>query len=196
MALPLVGVVLAVGLSLLRGGRLAEAARNEIHWLPVLVAGLLLQTLLDALAARGAVGEAGSIALLLVSEAAVLAFCVRNWYRAGMALIALGFTLNVLVILANGGMPVSQEAIAALGGDPATATLVGKHVLMTDATILAFLGDVIPVGAVDMIVSWGDLVLLVGMVPFAHDIMTPADQGARLGRRSRWPLGHAGVGVR
>lgn len=195
MALPLVGVVLAVGLSLLRGGRFAHAARNEIHWLPVLITGLLLQTLLDALAARDAVGTGGTVALLLVSEAAVLAFCMRNWYRAGMVLVAAGFTMNMLVILANGGMPVAPDAIASLGGDPATAgTLAGKHHLMSSTTALPWLADVIPVAPLDLIISVGDVVLIAGMVPLAHDLMTPADVTARLGRRPWWPVGQAGVG--
>ena len=184
MALPLIGVVLAVGTSLLRGGRLGNAGQNALFWLPVLVAGLALQTLLDALAARGWIGDAGTVALLLVSEAAVLGFCIRNWYRAGMVLIGLGFTLNVLVILANGGMPVSPDAIRAMGGDPTGAVLAGKHHLMTAATALPWLADVIPVPAIDLIVSVGDLVLIAGMVPFAHDLMTPDDVRARGGRRS------------
>lgn len=194
MALPLVGVVLAVGLSLLRGGRFTYAARNEIHWLPVLIAGLLLQTLLDAMAARGAVGATGTVALLLLSEAAVLAFCLRNWYRAGMVLVAAGFTMNVLVILANGGMPVDPDAIRSLGGDPAAATLAGKHHLLSATTHLRWLADVIPVAALDLIISVGDIVLVAGMVPFAHDMMTPRDVTARLGRRPWWPAGQAGTG--
>lgn len=184
MALPLIGVVLAVGASLLRGGRLGNAGQNDLFWLPVLVAGLALQTLLDALAARGVVGDAGTVALLVVSEAAVLGFCIRNWYRAGMLLIGLGFTLNVLVILANGGMPVSPDAIRAMGGDPTGAVLAGKHHMMTAATALPWLADVIPVPPIDLIVSVGDLVLIAGMIPFAHDLMTPDDPRARGGRRS------------
>lgn len=183
MALPLIGVVLAVGLSLLRGGRLAHAAEQPIPWLPVLVGGLALQTLLDALAARGAIGAAGTVALLLVSEAAVLGFCIRNHRRAGMGLIALGFACNALVILANGGMPVSLDALAALGADPSTVTVVGKHQVMTDATTLGFLADVIPLPPLDLIVSVGDVVLVAGMVPFAHDLMTPEGDDERPTRR-------------
>ena len=194
MALPLIGVVLAVGISLLRGGRFSSAASNDLHWLPVLVAGLLLQTGLDALADRGLVGDAGTVALLLVSEAAVLGFCIRNWDRAGMVLIGLGFTLNVLVILANGGMPVDPDAIRAMGGDPTGMVLAGKHHLMDAATALPWLADVIPVPPIGLIVSVGDIVLVVGMVPFAHDLMTPDGARARLGRRAL-PRSTQGVGA-
>lgn len=186
MALPLIGVVLAVGLSLLRGGRFGHAAHNDLHWLPVLVTGLVLQTLLDALAERGVVGDAGTVALLLVSEAAVLGFCIRNWYRAGMWLVGLGFSLNVLVILANGGMPVDPDAIRVMGGDPTGAVLVGKHHLMSATTALPWLADVIPLPPIDLIVSIGDIVLVAGMVPFAHDLMTPDGSLARSGRPTAW----------
>lgn len=194
MTLPLIGVVLAVGLSLARGGRFRHAAHNDLHWLPVLVAGLVLQTLLDALAERGLVGDAGTVALLLLSEAAVLGFCIRNWYRDGMGLVGLGFSLNVLVILANGGMPVGQGAIRAMGGDPTAAVLVGKHHLMTATTALPWLADVIPLPPIDLIVSVGDIVLVAGMVPFAHDLMRPDGLAARAGRRSsRRPRQGAGA---
>jgi len=195
MTLPLIGVVLAVGIALARGGRFAHAARNDLHWLPALIAGLALQTLLDALAARGAVGEAGTVALLLLSEAAVLGFCIRNWYRAGMVLIGLGFTCNVLVIMANGGMPVGADAIRAMGGDPAGAVLAGKHHLMTAATALPWLADVIPLPPIDLIVSIGDVLLVAGMVPFAHDLMTPDEPYARVGRRRSPARRQAGVGA-
>lgn len=195
MTLPLIGVVLSVGAALLRGGRFRHAAHNDLHWLPVLVAGLLLQTLLDALAERGVVGDPGTVALLLVSEAAVLGFCIRNWYRGGMGLVGLGFTLNVLVILANGGMPVGADAIRTMGGDPTSATLMGKHHLMTATTSLPWLADVLPLPPLDLIVSVGDLVLVAGMVPFAHDLMTPDGAPARLGRRApRGSRQRVGVG--
>lgn len=183
ITLPLIGVVLSVGLALLRGGRFSTAADNDLHWLPVLVAGLLFQTLLDALAARGLVGDAGTVALLLVSEAAVLGFCIRNWYRDGMGLIGLGFSLNVLVILANGGMPVGQDAIRAMGGDPAGAVLAGKHHLATAATTFPWLADVIPLPPINLIVSVGDFVLVAGMIPFAYDMLTPDGPVRRMGRR-------------
>jgi hypothetical protein len=195
VAFPLIGVALAVGISLLRGGRFHHAANNRLYWLPALILGLGLQTLLDLLAARGMVGLVGTVALLLMAEAGVLAFCIRNWFRRGMALIAIGFTLNVLVILANGGMPVSPDAIAFLGGDPSTAVIAGKHHLMTADTILPWLGDVIPVPRpASIIISVGDIVLVAGMIPFAHDLMTPDRAAERMARRDAPQAGSPTVG--
>ena len=65
--LPLIGIVLAVGVSLARGGRIDAHADTDLRLLPVLVAGLLAQTLLDALAARGRADTAVVAALLVLS---------------------------------------------------------------------------------------------------------------------------------
>lgn len=195
MAFPLIGVLLAVGISLLRGGRFHHAADNRLYWLPALLLGLGLQTLLDLLASRDLVGPVGTVSLLLMAEAGVLAFCIRNWFRRGMALIAIGFTLNVLVILANGGMPVSPDAIVFLGGDPSAAVIAGKHHLMTSDTILPWLGDVIPVPRpASTILSIGDIVLAAGMIPFAHDLMTPDRTAERMTRREVRQAGSPTVG--
>jgi hypothetical protein len=183
---PLLGISIALAVSLARGGRFRHATEHELLWLPALIAGLAAQTGLDALASRGLVGLTGTVALLVVSEAAVLSFCIRNWYRPGMVLVGLGFTANALVILANGGMPVAPEAIAAIGGDPVLAetVVVGKHHLLTDATALPWLADVIPLPPLKLVISIGDIVLVAGMIPLTHHLMTPAGAEARLGRRS------------
>ncbi len=183
MWLPLIGIVLAVGVSLARGGRLDARADTDLRLLPVLVAGLLAQTLLDALAARGRADTAVVAALLVVSLAAVLAFVITNWFRAGMALVAAGFVLNAVVILGNGGMPVSAHAIQSLGGDLTGDDIAGKHQIADADTALPWLGDVIPVPGLRLIVSLGDILLVAGMIPLAHDLMTPPSPTSRRQRR-------------
>ena len=56
-----------------------------------------------------------------------------------------GLLLNLVVVVANGGMPVRAEAITTSGGDPAVLqdSTVGKHHLMTEDDVLWHLGDVI-----------------------------------------------------
>ncbi len=183
MWLPLIGIVLAVGVSLARGGRLDARADTDLRLLPVLIAGLLAQTLLDALAARGRADTAVVAALLVVSLAAVLAFVIANWFRAGMALVAAGFVLNAIVILGNGGMPVSAHAIESLGGDLTSDDIAGKHQIADADTALSWLGDVIPVPGLRLIVSLGDVLLVAGMIPLAHDLMTPPSSPSRRQRR-------------
>ncbi len=187
MWLPIIGIALGVGVSLLRGGRLDTGADTTLRALPLLFVALLLQTWLDAAAGRGSIGSASITALLLLSESAIVAFVLLNWFRAGMFLIAVGFSLNAIVILANGGMPVSTGAIRWLGADPHAAGAAGKHLLMTEATRLRWLADVIPVPVARMVISPGDVLLVAGIIPLAHDMLTVPSLSARRQRRDlRW----------
>lgn len=184
MLFPLITLGVAIAVSLARGGRFANAAEADLRWLMLLPVGVALQALLDGLAARGAIAGPTVVALLLVSEALVLAFCVVNWYRSGMALVGTGFLLNATVILANRGMPVSADALVRLGADPATMQIVGKHRLLTDTTRLPALADVIPIPPLPMILSVGDLVLVAGIFLLTHDVLTSPQRSRRIGRTS------------
>lgn len=187
MWLPIIGIALGVGTSYLRGGRLDPRADTTLRALPLLLLALVLQTWLDAAAARGSIGAAGVSALLLLSESAVVAFVLLNWFRAGMFLIALGFSLNAIVILANSGMPVSTGAIEWLGADPHAAGAAGKHLLMNEATRLRWIADVIPIPVLKMVISPGDVLLVAGIIPLAHDMLTQPSVSARRQRRDlRW----------
>jgi hypothetical protein len=75
----------------------------------------------------------------------------------------------------NGGMPVSKAALEALDGghvDVADGHLY-KHRLADDGTVLASLGDVIPVRPLNMAASAGDAVLLVGILGVAASLARP-----------------------
>jgi hypothetical protein len=154
-----------------RGGTLRNLA---VLRLPrtrlIVVAGVL--------AALGAFG--GSLGLparptyvvcTLASAALVCAFVGVNRHVAGMPLVALGFALNALVIVANGAMPVSQEAadFARVSTDAAVDGSDARHELLTDETSLSALADVIPVrlpspfGWGSNVISAGDIVLAAGI---------------------------------
>ena len=77
----------------------------------------------------------------------------------------LGLLLNLVVVVANGGMPVRAEAITTSGGDPAVLqdSTVGKHHLMTEDDVLWHLGDVIGVPPpISVVLSPGDVLLYGG----------------------------------
>jgi Family of unknown function (DUF5317) len=92
----------------------------------------------------------------------------------GIYLMAIGWFLNLLVISANGGMPVSRGAVIRAGlewTDVRSGSLF-KHVPAASDTPLRFLGDVIAVPPVHRVVSIGDIVLLVGIALFVSQIMS------------------------
>jgi len=79
---------------------------------------------------------------------------------------------------ANRAMPVDPAAIAALGLDGATVP-PGKHTLLTADTHLPWLADIIPVPWLRSILSIGDLVLAVGLLPMTHALMTTPPRAGR-----------------
>jgi hypothetical protein len=175
----------AILVSYLRGGRISRIADAELRHGWLLFLGLLLQLAVDALTVRDLLGQPAGYLLLLASQLLVLVWVLVNWWRPGMLLVALGLVMNALVIGANGAMPVSQDAIDALGIGEVTVH-PGKHELMTDETRFGWLADVHPLPPLRTIVSVGDVVLAAGLLPLVHHLMTyrtPAER--RGGHRSQ-----------
>jgi uncharacterized protein DUF5317 len=125
-------------------------------------------TLGPGLVAASATAAATALVLVGVGEP-------RLRLAATVALTGAG--LNALVMLANGGMPVSSRAAAEVGieltahGDDSASRQVvaddpsARHVVLDDDTRFGFLGDVVPVdlGPVQAVASVGDFVLLTGV---------------------------------
>ena len=161
MILALVVAVVASVLGVIRGGSLDALADTKLRWLPLLFAALALQAGFD-LWNPPWLTDAGDLVVLLVSHATVAVFFALNWKLAGMALAAAGFALNVIVIAANGAMPVSQRA-AELAGLEDIGELGIKHELLDDDTAVPWLADVIPVPGTEKVVSLGDVLLAGGI---------------------------------
>src|SRR5690606_29400366 len=141
MVLVVVTVALGVAVGYLRGGRLRHLAEVSLSRLALLGVAFGAQLALTALTAAGVrTGVVGS-ALLVASQVALVAFVWANRALPGMVLVALGFGLNALVIIANGAMPVSATAIAAITSEP-VAIAAGKHRILSADDRLPWLADV------------------------------------------------------
>lgn len=176
--MPLVVVTLAVAVvvSLLRGGSFRRLTDAELGWTWLLFVGVAIQVAVDLAAGRDLLGVGAAYAGIALSQVAVLAWVVVNRELPGMALIGAGLLMNVVVIAANGAMPVDAAAIERLGIG-AVEVAPGKHELMTPDTRLPWLADVLPVPPLRTIVSIGDVVLAVGVALLVHHLMTrPAER--------------------
>ena len=167
-------VVVAVAVSMALGGRVSRIGDHELRGGWLLGTGLVLQLGVDQAAGRGLIADAGAFGstVLVVSQVLILAWILRNAEISppGLALVGAGLVLNAIVMTANGAMPVDPQAMAALGlGDLQVPP--GKHTLLTEATRFAPLGDVIPLPPLRSIISVGDVVLAVGLVPLTHALM-------------------------
>ncbi|MBS3940662.1 MAG: DUF5317 domain-containing protein [Actinobacteria bacterium] len=166
-------VLLAIAVSYVRGGRMRNIAAAPLHHGWLLALGVVLQVGVDLAAARGWLTPDvwWTYGLLATSQLFVVAWVVVNRHLPGLVLVAAGLAANALVMAANGAMPVSPEAIAALGiGDVEVPP--GKHILLDASTRLPWLADVIPVPPLRSIISVGDILLAIGLIPLTHRLMT------------------------
>ena len=132
--------------------------------------------------------------LVLVSHVVVAVWLVSNvtsqtgWRRVGVALALTGWLLNLAVMLPNGGMPVSGDAVDALAGSGRAIDVReghrSKHVPMDDDTVLAPLGDVHTLGRIGVVYSAGDVVLALGLLVILAAAWTPAALTSQRRRRS------------
>lgn len=163
---------MALGLSILIG--LARGGRFQFHlplkrvWLAPVALALQLATMLMP-------GSVGGLLLMFLSYGALIHCLVINRQHQSLRVLLLGVLLNFIVIAANGGrIPVDVDVSRRLGLE-VQALLEGtdfKHVAVSDASRLAFLGDVIPLpGPVPRVISIGDVVVLIGLFLLIQDLM-------------------------
>jgi hypothetical protein len=111
----LYAVVIGIVGGLATGGSLDRLGAFRIRWAPLAIAGLAVQLVLFTPVGEALGSDAASV-VYVASTAAVLVVVIRNLRVAGLALVALGASLNLVAIVANGGsMPADPEAIASLG---------------------------------------------------------------------------------
>src|SRR2546425_12181657 len=104
-------------------------------------------------------------------------FLTVNRWIPGAAVMAVGLLMNLAVVAANGGMPVSARAVESAGGTGSTLATdaAAKHHLMSDRDLLAPLGDVIPLPPpASVVLSIGDLLLSAWVAWFVFQVMRGA----------------------
>lgn len=173
----MLAVAAGVAVGLATGGRPRFLAHRRLRLWGLLAAGVALQVL--APSAGGA-----TVGLLLASYGLLLAFAAANVVVVGMWLVATGIALNLAAIALNGGMPVRPSALVAAGltepGRADEVALAAKHHLEGPSDRLVALGDVIPVRSLGEVVSFGDVVMAVGVADVVARLLAPPP-----GRRSR-----------
>jgi Family of unknown function (DUF5317) len=185
-------VAVAVAVGFLARGSLRPLERLELRWWGVALAGLALQVV----PLPHGSGRAAVTSVLAASYALLLVFVWANRRLPATSLMLIGLTLNLVVVAANGGMPVSANAVRAAGGAAAAVPAAGagpnKHHLMSDADVLRPLADVIPgPPPLGVVLSVGDLLLYAGVGAFVVLIMLGRfDAGLPAARRS--PRGYRG----
>ena len=152
----------AVLLALSRGGSFESLARTKLGMGWLVIAGLVLQFAFEIWDPEW-LTPGWALLVVLASNALILAFVLLNRGTPGMWAIGVGVLLNVIVISANGAMPVSTDAIRVAEVTSAPDENSLKHEVLGPQTRLPWLGDVLPLPKLKEILSAGDVALLVGI---------------------------------
>ncbi len=158
------------------------------------VAAVILQVMPAALPDTGWIRSG----LPLASHVLVAVWLAANvWSARGHVLrlalgaAAVGWLMNMAVMLPNGGMPVDHGALVRVG-EGATRVADGhlyKHVPAGNGTVLRFLGDIHPLPALRLVYSLGDVLLFAGLLATLA-IVVIGNVSPRAGEQSRRPRVH------
>lgn len=156
-----VAVLVGAAAGLLRTPSGAHALRPEIHrvgWLAVAAALNAMAVLLS-----GDLATAAFAASLVV----LAGFAAVNRHVTGVAVVGVGLLLNLAAVGIHGAMPVRPEALARAGvidaPDDADARIDAPRRVERDGDLVPVLGDVLPVPVTREVLSFGDLLIAVGV---------------------------------
>ena len=161
MAFTIVTLVVALGVALATRGDLTRIADLRFRRLWMLFAGLALQVALEVVDLPAGRQDDLGIGLLLLSYALLLGFALTNLRIDGMGVIAVGIALNAAVIALNLGMPYRAPT------GHAVASSV-KHRPERADDVATILSDRIVIPPLRVSISFGDLIIAVGLVDLCY----------------------------
>jgi hypothetical protein len=154
----LLAIVLGVVFGLITGGRIGNLARLRFRWPWLILAALLVR---EAVVLTPLNRVAGAQYLYVLALLAVVVWTILHFDRLpGIWLVAAGSTVNLVVIIANGGrMPVAPEFAATL----VRHGNLGQYTIMGPGTNLNLLADWISLHPVPEAYSPGDVLIALGL---------------------------------
>ena len=168
LVLSIVAILFGLFVGLAGGGRLSNLALLHVRWRWLLLAGGVIPLAVDAL-------DLGLAApLVTVALVALLAFALANLHLVGMTVVAIGVLANVVPIVLNDGMPVRASALVDAGlaraDNVQRVEIRGVQRLEEPDDRFVGLSDIVPVRATRQVMSFGDLIILVGLADVAANL--------------------------
>jgi hypothetical protein len=169
LVVSLSAILVGLYAGLLRGGLVRNLGGIRIDWWPLLVVGVTLPVVVRH------TEPSRAVPLVTLSLLALIAFTLRNRAIVGMSVVAIGLGSNLLVLVANDGMPVRADALVAAGlaraDEVDRVDIAGVQRLERDGDQFVFLADVIPLPETEQVLSFGDLVILAGLADVAANLL-------------------------
>lgn len=158
--------VIAIGaaLGLARGGSITALRSVRPKWWLLLVGGFVLQ----AIAENVSFDQAASVSV--IGMFLLVVGLTANASIRGALITATGVTMNLVVLVLNGTVPIRFEALepaglVAAGTQREQVSSVGHLLeLETADTQWGSLGDTIPIGLLESVISIGDVVTFAGVI--------------------------------
>jgi hypothetical protein len=155
----------------LRPLRYRHLASPRPRWVAVALAGIVVATLAEQLDGDAATRCA------VAGQALLVAGVVANLHLVGAGVLAIGLGCNLVSMAVDGGVPVRPAALVEAGvvtrAELDGVSLAGPRHLETDDDVLGVLGDAIPLSVPGTVVSFGDLIALVGIADVAAHAARP-----------------------
>jgi hypothetical protein len=173
-----VAIAVAFLIPAVTGGSYARMLSVRWHFASLLFLGLAIQILLEVWTIPKEHWHDWGFGLLVASYALILAFVARNFVIRGMGIVFIGIACNALVITLNQGMPVK---LPVEWQNKSWAQPTVKHHPQQPDDKVRFLSDTIVLEPLQSVVSFGDLILLVGLCDVAYNV---SRKPKRRGKRS------------
>ncbi len=161
-----IAVAAALLIPLATHGSYKRLLDTEIHWGWLLGGGLVVQLVLEYYTLPRHLWNNVGYGLLVASYGLILLFCARNLLLRGMSIVLIGIACNALVIAVDHGMPAK---IPPAWSHQSWTQATVKHHPRKSGDRLLFLTDIIVLRhPFDSVLSFGDLILMVGMCDLAY----------------------------
>ena len=173
-------IIISIIIGLLRKGKLSSLSQISLKKIELIVLACLIQGGIIFLGPKKIKFVLDCSSYMIIFSYIVLLLAV--WYNKklkGIKIIALGIIFNFIVIVANGGhMPVLLSSLYKAGLDDFVLVLKEgtyiTHTLISENTLCAFLGDVIPLPPPfpdPSVVSVGDFLMFYGVFSLIQNAM-------------------------
>jgi hypothetical protein len=171
----------ALLIPLLTRGSYKRLFDTKFRWPWVLVASLAIQLGLEFFTLPHRYWDNVGYGLLVLSNVLLLVFAARNVVLRGMSIVFIGIACNALVITLNHGMPVKFPPD---WKNESWAEATVKHHPQKDGEKLLGLSDIIIVRhPINNILSFGDLILAVGLCDVSYNASRDPKRAKRKARR-------------
>jgi len=178
----ILAILLGIAIGIAMKGRLSNALNFRLKKVWVLLLAFIIQAGAQVMSFNGLTGITDYT--IIIQGCVIILLLIGFWYNrkyAGIIIMSLGFLLNALVMMLNGGkMPVSYDILQKNNLIEAIDLLLAgrdsKHALIDDNTKLWFLSDVICLpgifGNTAGLVSIGDLIIAAGIFVLVAEVVS------------------------